>query len=335
MAFEENKQVDYAHDVNPSKNEKPLPFNNLFLNAGAINGFNKPWMYIITFCLALIGYFLYQSVIAIPLVDRLLHNGYTLEQISENPNLILDSTALQMDPNYILVLELGMFVFALVGLFFGVQFIHHKPFKSVLTGYNKFRFRKFWFAVGLWTLLQMVLTTVSYALSPNEFELVFSLRGWLVSAAIMLVLMPLQTGFEEVFFRSYFIQGLAQIFKNGWLPVIIMSLLFAFAHMSNPEVKKYGVTVMFTYYASFALFLGFLTLLDEGIELAFGIHFANNIVSSLLVTSDDSVIKTYAIFKTSSYNPIAEIIIWFVMALISFFIFRLRYRWSDFSLIRR
>lgn len=333
MAVEDQySPIDSLDGKNDTSNNR-LPFNNLFLNAGVVNGKNAGWMYVVTLCLALSGYFLIQSVIAFPLVDRLLQNGYTMDQFRANPNLLFQSDAVRLDSNLILVLELLMFVFALLGLFIGVQFIHHKPFKSVLTGYAKFRYKRFWYAVSVWTVMQLLLTLFSYFMNPTQFNLVFDLKGWLISAAIMLILMPMQTGFEEVFFRSYFVQGLAQFFKNGWVPVLIMSLLFAFAHMGNPEVKKYGVAVMFTYYGAFALFLGFLTLLDEGIELAFGIHFANNIVSSLLVSNDDAVIKTYAIFQTDSFDPLVELFVWFGMALVSFIIFRLRFRWSDYRII--
>lgn len=333
MASENNRQDNGAIDETEATNQTNLPFNNLFLNSGVVNGLNQAWMYVMTFSLALLGYFLYQGVIAFPLLERLLRNGFTADQIQNNPNLLLDSNALRMDPNTILVLELGMFVFALLGLFIGVQFIHRKVFRSILTGYSKFRFKRFWYAFFVWTIMQLIFTTVSYLLAPEHFELVFNLKGWLISALIMIVLMPLQTGFEEAFFRAYFVQGLAQIFKNGWIPVIIMSLLFALAHMSNPEVKKFGVGVMFVFYAAFALFLGFLTLLDEGIELAFGIHFANNIVSSLLVSNNDSVIKTYAIYQTDNFDPTVEIFAWLAMATLSFLIFRMRFRWTDYKLL--
>jgi hypothetical protein len=90
---------------------------------------------------------------------------------------------------------------------------------------------------------------------------------------------------------------------------------------------------MFTYYACFALFMGGITLLDEGLELAFGIHFANNMISSMLVSAPHSVIKTYSVFEVTSEDPHAEIVVWCVMAIITFAIFRFRYRWKDYKLI--
>jgi membrane protease YdiL (CAAX protease family) len=149
----------------------------------------------------------------------------------------------------------------------------------------------------------------------------------------MLVFMPLQTGLEEIVFRGYLLQGMSQVFKNGIVPLLITSILFGTAHISNPEVKEYGFVTMLSYYIGFALFLGVLTLLDEGIELAFGIHFANNIVSGILVTEAHSVIKPYSIFETKVNDPKAEIILWFCMTAVTFTIFYLKYRWKNFSLL--
>lgn len=313
--------------------EVKLPFNNLYLNAGLVNGQNNIWMYVITVTLALAGYFLYQAVVAMPLMATLLQNGISQEKILENPNILFDSTALRMDPNEVLLLELGMFVFAFIGLWIGIRFIHQKSLRSVLSGYENFRFSRFWFAFLVWSVLQIILSVLAYIFYPGEYKICFEPMGWISSAMIMLLLMPIQTGFEEVFFRGYLVQGLAQFFKNGWLPMVLMSLLFAFAHMSNPEVKKYGMVIMFSYYTIFALFLGALTLLDEGIELAFGIHFANNIISSLMVSSSDSVLKTYSIFQTAKIDPMLEIFVWMVMALITALLLKKRYRWNNYSLI--
>ncbi|NBQ47050.1 MAG: hypothetical protein EBU33_01145, partial [Sphingobacteriia bacterium] len=94
-----------------------LPFENLYLNTGVLSGYNSIWMYILTVTFALIGYFFYQNTIALPLMARLLSNGYSAEDIIKNTNLLFDSTALGLDPNIVLLLELGMFVAAFAGLY--------------------------------------------------------------------------------------------------------------------------------------------------------------------------------------------------------------------------
>ena len=49
------------------------------------------------------------------------------------------------------------------------------------------------------------------------------------------------------------------------------------------------------YYVGTGLFLGILTLMDEGIELALGFHAANNIMTALFVTSSWTVFQTESI----------------------------------------
>lgn len=357
--------------------KKIIPFNNLYLVSGLVHGFNKFWMYGATLLLLVFGYLLFQSLIVPPLATVLLNNGHTLEEIKSNGNLLFDSDALKLDRNIVLLLELGMFVFGFIGFFIGIRYFHHKLLTSILTGYEKFRYKRFWFAFSIWGGLLFALVLAQYFLFPEDLSIQssgetseagihFNYTGLFISVLIMLVFMPVQTGLEEIVFRGYLVQGLSQIklkmpwwnryfriiepertaridewlnklsvkiFRNGYVPLIITSILFGLAHMTNPEVKAYGWPIMFTYFCGFALFMGALTLLDEGLELAFGIHFANNIISSVLVSTPNSVIKTYSVFETKSQDPYSEIWAWLCMATLTFFIFWLKYRWKNFSLI--
>ena len=58
--------------------------------------------------------------------------------------------------------------------------------------------------------------------------------------------------------------------------------------------------IIMIYYIGTGLFLGIITLMDEGMELALGFHAANNLVSALLVTSDWSAFQTHSIFRDVS-----------------------------------
>lgn len=316
-----------------TKQQHQIPFNNLYLISGLVHGQNKGWMYLLTTLLLLIGYMLFQSLCVLPLMAVLMKNGYSQEEIIRNANLLFDANALKMDRNVVLALELGMFVFAFFGFFTGLRFFHHKTLTSVLTGYERFRYKRFWFAFGIWGAFLVISVLANYIFFPGELVFSFDPAGFLISTLVMALLMPIQTGIEEIVFRGYFLQGLSQVFRNAMVPLIITSLLFGTAHMSNPEVKQFGWPIMLTYYTCFALFMGCITLIDEGLELAFGIHFANNIISSMLLCSPNSVVKTYSIFDVKSENPSSEIIAWLIMAAITFFIFKFKYRWKNFNLI--
>jgi membrane protease YdiL (CAAX protease family) len=313
--------------------KKELPFNNLYLNAGYVNGFNHWWMYVCTVLLVALGYVVFGSACTLPLYGKALAKGITQKEIEENTSILFNGDLLGIDKNIILLLEFGMFVFAAIGFVIGIRRIHKKTLTGVLTAYEKFRFKRFWTAFGIWGTLLAVVVVANYFISPGDMELNFQPAGFFISLLIMVIFMPIQTGIEELIFRGYMIQGLSQIFRNGIIPLIITSFLFGLAHMSNPEVHQFGWPIMLTYYVFFAFFMGGITLIDEGLELAFGIHFANNIISSVLITSPHSVIKTYAIFEAKAENPMAEIVLWTCMAAVTFTIFWLIYRWKNFNLI--
>ncbi|MNF95656.1 CAAX amino terminal protease self- immunity [compost metagenome] len=127
-------------------------------------------------------------------------------------------------------------------------------------------------------------------------------------------------------------QGFANLAKNKWFPLLMTSLIFGSMHVFNPEVAKMGYVIMI-YYIGTGLFLGVITLMDEGIELALGFHAANNLVGAILVTSDWSVFQTYSIFKDMS-EPSAGldvILPIFVVYPILLFIFSKKYNWSNWK----
>ncbi|MDP3558682.1 MAG: CPBP family intramembrane metalloprotease [Bacteroidota bacterium] len=320
-------------NLSQDSTKRELPFNNLYLLSGLVTGYNAFWMYSFTILLLMVGYLGFGSILTMPLVSRALESGYTIQQLGADSSLLFNSEIVNLDRNFILLTQFGLFVFAAIGFLIGLKYIHKKTITSILTGFQKFRFKRFWFGFSIWAALLVVVVLAQYIFNTGSLTINFNVSGFLISLLLMLVFMPIQTGIEEVIFRGYLIQGLSQVFKNGIFPLVITSILFGLAHMSNPEVAAYGWPIMLTYFVAFALFMGSLTLLDEGLELAFGIHFANNLISSVLINEPNSVIKTYSVFEAKTSDPYAEIVLWFCMALITFAIFWLKYRWTNFKLI--
>src|SRR5690606_22501132 len=98
----------------------------------------------------------------------------------------------------------------------------------------------------------------------------------------------------EYFFRGYFMQFLAYLSKNRGLALIVSSVVFGLMHMGNPEVFEIGLSIMI-FYIGCGLFLGIMTLMDDGLELALGFHAANNIFGSLIITSKSAVFQIDAL----------------------------------------
>lgn len=324
--MEINEQTDKDH-------VKSLPFNNLFLNAGVVNGNNHWAIYVLGVFSAIMGYFVCQIILFVPLIAVAMKNGITLPEMQAHPEMLFDPDKIGINKNVLLAMLFGMFVFAIAGLLIVIKKVHHKSIKSVITAYDSIRFKRFFFAFGLWSVFIIILTIIQYFIDKESFTLQFKPFDFFILLIICVTLLPIQTSTEEIIFRGYLMQGLSQVFKNGIIPLIITSLMFGIMHMNNPEAKAYGWLTMLPYYSLFGFFLGAITLLDEGLELALGIHCANNLITGLLVSSPNGVLKTDSIFAVTAENPSGELLTWFIIASLTFIIFWQKYRWKNFNLL--
>lgn len=223
--------------------------------------------------------------------------GCVINSSSSNkmPSSETDIYAL-FESNVLLFLILISFVFALAGLYFVVKKIHHQPFLSIITSRKKIDWKRVFFAFGVWALFSSATIFISYLLDPSKMQWQFDLIPFLILALISVILLPVQTTTEELIFRGYLMQGFFNLSKNKWFPLFMTSILFGTMHIFNPEVEKMGYLILI-YYIGTGLFLGIITLMDEGTELALGFHAANNMVAALLITSDYTVFQTHSVFK--------------------------------------
>jgi membrane protease YdiL (CAAX protease family) len=250
----------------------------------------------------------------------------------------LDTAAMMKDMIKLIGVN-GTFV-ALVGplslmllvVFFYNKFIQNNTIRILTTSRPKIDWKRVFFSFGLWSLITIITTVVSYYTSPEDFVLNFKPKEFAVFVVLAMLFIPLQTSFEEYLFRAHMMQGLGLATKTRWIPLIVTSFLFGIMHIANPEVEKLGMVIMF-YYIGTGLFLGILTLMDEGLELALGFQAANNLVGALLITSDWSAFQTHSILKDVS-EPNANIQI-FIPILVIFpillYIFAIKYKWSNWK----
>ncbi len=186
------------------------------------------------------------------------------------------------------------FAFALGALLIGIRFIHGRSVLSVFTSRSRFDWSRFFVAAGIWMLVMCILLIVSILIGqPIEWNLDPS--TFIPLLLISLLIIPIQTTAEEVLFRGYFMQGFGQLYKKGFISILLTGVLFGLMHGGNPEVAELGYGVM-AYYIITGIFLGILAVLDDGLELSMGYHAANNIFASLILTNDWQAFQTDAMF---------------------------------------
>ena len=238
----------------------------------------------------------------------------------------------QLGSNLVLIILLAPLVVGLFVVLGWTLLIHQQSITSLTTSRKKIDWKRILFAFGLWSVITIVLTGIDIYFSPENYELNFNLTKFIPLAVIAILLVPLQTSFEEYLFRGHMMQGIGLMAKNRWTPLIITSTLFGLMHLANPEVEKLGFGIMI-YYIGTGFFLGILTLMDEGLELALGFHAANNLITALLVTADWTAFQTNSIYRDIS-EPVLGwdvLIPVFVVYPILLFVFSKKYGWRNWK----
>ena len=281
--------------------------------------------YLLGFFIIALFYAIGQFPLAIALIVKSITSGKALP-ISEAGIMKFFS------PNVTLFLMLLIFVFTMLGIIIVVKYIHKMRLIDIITSREKVDWQRIFFAFVLWGLFSLCSTLIVYYSSPENFVLNFKPIPFLILVLISITMLPIQTSAEEFIFRGYLMQGFGLLAKNRWFPLIVTSALFGLMHIMNPEVEKMGPIIM-VYYIGTGLFLGIITLMDDGMELSLGFHAANNIATALLVTSEWSALQTESVFKdvsapSVSYEILIPVVVVFPLLLI---IFSKKYNWSNWK----
>lgn len=230
---------------------------------------------------------------------------------------------------FILVAPLAL-MFGIV-LFYN-KYIQNNSTRILTTSRPKIDWKRIFFSFFVWSIFTIITTLISYYSAPNDFVWNFKPKEFVIFLVLAVVLIPFQTSFEEYLFRGHIMQGLGLATKTKWIPLFLTSIFFGIMHIANPEVEKLGMIIM-VYYIGTGLFLGILTLMDDGIELALGFHAANNLVGALLVTSDWTAFQTHSILKdvsepNASFQIFTPVLVVFPILL---FIFAKKYNWNNWK----
>ena len=291
----------------------------MFLKQDTLNA-NPFWKY-------LLGSFI---VIIFSIIGQLpLSLFITAEAISEaggDPMIALRN----LDKNLQLFLILIPFVFGFLGLYLVIKKLHNRNFISITTYRSNVDWRRIIHSFILWASITIIFISADFFINSEDYQINFKFDKFFILLIIGFILIPIQTSLEELLFRGYLFQGFSLYFKRPWIGLFLTSFIFGCLHIFNPEVQKLGLGILI-YYIGTGLFLGIITLMDEGIELALGFHAANNLITALLVTSSWTAFQTESILiDISDPSLVGETIISMLILYPLFYIYMYKkYKWSD------
>jgi membrane protease YdiL (CAAX protease family) len=208
---------------------------------------------------------------------------------------------LQLPVYAVISLMLMGFVVSLIALWLCVKYIHQRNPLTMISPTAVVNWERVLKSGGLWLFCSVVVELITYLLFPDNYRLSLNWGDFLPSLVIGLLLIPLQTSFEELFFRGYLMQGIGS--WNLWAGIAVTSILFGLAHSFNDEVEAVGsLEIAMIYYIGVGLFFSLLTVYDKTLELPLGIHAANNIYAFLFVGYPSSSVPTATIWMTTELN---------------------------------
>ncbi len=237
--------------------------------------------------------------------------------------------------NLTLALVVVPFAFGLFALLFCVVRLHKRSTNSVLTSRTKLDWNRIFMAFGLWIFFNACFELFNYFMSPGDYTFRPPGLSFLILLLVAFLFLPLQIAFEEVLFRGYLLQGLGLATKSRMLALILTSAMFGGLHLANPEVIEYGLGKMMTYYIGTGVVLGIMVIMDDGLELALGVHAGTNIYSAVFVSYEAGALQTDALFHSTADVVDSSIYSFLIFAVIFIFLLSRIYKWKDWGKIWR
>lgn len=232
------------------------------------------------------------------------------------PLVLLSRTAelAGMDPLLLTGVNLFTFAFVIIGLWIALAALHRRSMRSILSPAGPFRWKALLLSGGLWLAVSVLSDGLLAILQPGNYRLTYDPVQFWKYLPVLALLLPIQISAEELLFRGYLTQAIGHGTRSWALGWVLPAVAFGLLHSFNPEVGLYGFWLTMPLYIGLGLLLGWVTLRTQGLEMALGLHLANNLYASLAVTMTGSALATPALFTIQTYRPLVGLVVFALSA---------------------
>ncbi len=257
-------------------------------------GKNDVWRYILTtltawgagFLLAII--FLIFISIAIFILIDMTHASSTAP-LYENPL----SALIILGVNYTIAFLL---------FYLCIRFIHHKKIISLINTSSRVSWMKILKGAVLWLILSGITMLIDFIIDPTSIKLSFNPNTFFTLLVLCLIIFPIQASFEEIFFRGYLMQGIGSLTKIPLVPLITTTTIFSLLHFFNGTDPIIGIVMVIQTFI-LGITLGIIVLGENRLETAMGVHIAQNIFVTAIISSSGSVLTDLPSLLTLDSEP--------------------------------
>lgn len=273
--------------------EEPRLFTDL-----AKAGKNDWWRYTLSFIVVFFGW---QIIGSLP---------YGFYVVFGGTNLLINYLTLSFS-----------FICFLAVTFLVTRTIHRRSILSLITTDEQIKWDRILISAGIWLVISVVITVIDDLIHPGVYQLTFDPTAWVSFAIFAIILTPIQTSAEEVFFRGYLLQSMALITRNKWVLILLSGVVFAIPHFLNPEMEM-GFWILALYYFSFGVLLALVSIQSNSLELALGVHAANNLFTVLIANYSNSAVASPSIFLATTLDPTFNMISFLAGAVVYWLVIR-------------
>jgi len=196
----------------------------------------------------------------------------------------------------------------LAGLAVAVRLVHRRSLRSLITPTDRIDWARTIRAALVWAVLAAAVAVIEHLAYPGRYYLSFVPSRFFKFLVLVLALTPLQSAVEELVFRGYVIQGLGLVTRHPLAIAVLSSLVFTAPHLLNPEVHEHGAAIMAANYFAMGMMLATVSLRDGRLELAIGLHAANNVFLALVANYEGSALTTESVFTARELDPVFSLV---------------------------
>lgn len=279
----------------------------------ARTGKNEWWRYLLSF----------PAIITTWLIVGSLPVAFAIAYVQSDGNPATNFTGTRFTGIPLLIeflVTMSSFIPFLLATLLAVWLIHARSVRTLITAAPRIRWGRMLAGAGIWFGIASLIAIVESLLFPGRYVLTFQPLTLLVFAIFALVIIPIQTSAEEVFFRGYLLQWMGLRLKNKWLLAFLNGVLFFLPHTANPEMAVDSLLVGLGYFVIGFVFT-LITIQDDGMELALGMHAANNLFAALFANYTITALPSPSLFTVQVLDPVYSLVSLIVGSVVFFMIY--------------
>lgn len=244
--------------------------------------------------------------------------GEWIVQSDGNPNTYYDfelGDYVGLNPLVSFALLDSSIILWIVGIFIAIRYIHKRHFKTLITPNQNIDWKKIGFGFIVFFLILSTTLLIDVVLNPGDYTLNdIQLSDFMILFVLVLILTPIQTTCEELFFRGYLMQFFGKWIRNPIILSLIVGVIFGSLHFGNPEMN-YSPILMGADYLITGFIWCYVSAKTNSIELTIGAHAANNMLIGWFLTMDDTAYGDIpSLFVAKNIDP-AMSLMWSAISL--------------------